>query len=92
MGRKPKTRRNSYGAWLHFLRREKELSQEEVSKLSGIPRTTLMYWERTGNLAGREQILKLAKIYGVSAQKLLRVEKIVEHGVERKTGHRKSRR
>jgi transcriptional regulator with XRE-family HTH domain len=75
MGRKPKTRRNFYGAWLHFLRREMELSQAEVSKRSGIPRTTLMYWERTGNLTGRKQILKLAKIYKVSVQKLLRVEK-----------------
>jgi transcriptional regulator with XRE-family HTH domain len=75
MGRKPKTRRNSFGAWLHFLRQERELSQTEVSKLAGIPRTTLMYWERSGNMAGREQILKLAKIYGVSVQKLLRAEK-----------------
>ena len=74
MGRKPKTRRNSYGAWLHFLRRERELSQEEVARLTGIPRTTLMYWERTGNLAGRRQILALAKIYRVSVQKLLRAE------------------
>ena len=75
MGRKPKTRRNPYGAWLHLLRKEKDLSQDEVSKRSGIPRTTLMYWERTGNLTGREQILKLATIYGVSTQKLLRAEK-----------------
>jgi len=72
MGRKPKTRRNTYGAWLHFLRKEKGLSQEEVSQLSGIPRTNLMYWERTGQLVGRKQILKLAKIYKVSVSKLLR--------------------
>jgi transcriptional regulator with XRE-family HTH domain len=75
MGRKPKTRRNSYGAWLLFLRKEKGLSQEDVAKQSGIPRTTVMYWERSGNITGRKQILKLAKIYGVSVQKLLRVEK-----------------
>jgi hypothetical protein len=37
-----------------------------------------MYWERTGNLAGRRQILKLARLYGVSVQKLLRVEKLRE--------------
>jgi transcriptional regulator with XRE-family HTH domain len=72
MGRKAKARRNRYGAWLHFLRKEKELTQDEVSRKTGIPRTTLMYWERTGNLAGRKQILKLAKTYGVSVQKLLR--------------------
>jgi transcriptional regulator with XRE-family HTH domain len=75
MGRKPKKPRNSYGAWLHLLRKDKKLSQAMVSKQSGIPRTTLMNWERTGNLTGREKILKLAKIYGVSVQKLLRVEK-----------------
>jgi transcriptional regulator with XRE-family HTH domain len=74
MGRKPKTRRNSYGAWLLFLRKEKGLSQEEAAKRSGIPRTTLMYWERSGSISGRNQILKLAKIYGVSVQKLLRAE------------------
>jgi transcriptional regulator with XRE-family HTH domain len=75
MGRKPKTRRNPYGAWLLFLRKEKGLSQEEAAKQSGIPRTTLMVWERTGNISGRKPILKLAKVYGVSVQKLLRVEK-----------------
>jgi transcriptional regulator with XRE-family HTH domain len=75
MGRTPKTRRNPYGAWLLLLRKEKGLSQEEVAKQSGIPRTTLMYWERSGNITGRRQILKLAKIYGVSVQKFLRVEK-----------------
>jgi transcriptional regulator with XRE-family HTH domain len=75
MGRKPKTRRNSYGAWLLLLRKEKGLSQEEVAKQSAIPRTTLMYWERSGNITGRKQILKLAKIYGVSIQKFLRAEK-----------------
>jgi hypothetical protein len=34
-----------------------------------------MYWERSGNITGRKQILKLAKIYGVSVQKFLRAEK-----------------
>ncbi len=75
MGRKPKARRSRYGAWLHFLRQAKDFSQEDVSKKTGIPRTTLMHWERTGKLAGRSHIIKLAGIYGVSVQKLLRVEK-----------------
>ena len=74
MGRKPKSRHNAYGAWLHFLRKEKGLSQEEVARKTGIPRTNLMYWERTGQLVGRKQILKLAKIYKVSLSKLLRPE------------------
>ena len=75
MGRKPKTPRNQYGAWLFLLRKEKGFSQEEVAKKTGIPRTNLMYWERSGNLVGRKQIMKLAKLYGVSVEELLRSEK-----------------
>jgi transcriptional regulator with XRE-family HTH domain len=74
MGRKPKSPRNPYGAWLFLLRKEKGLSQDEVSKKTGIPRTNLMYWERSGNLVGRKQIIKLAKLYGISVEKLLRLE------------------
>jgi len=50
------------------------LSQKEVAQSPGIPRTTLMYWERTGNLAGRKQILKLVGIYRVPVARLLRAE------------------
>jgi transcriptional regulator with XRE-family HTH domain len=75
MGRKPKTRRNAYGAWLHFLRKEKNLTQGEAAKKTGIPRTTLMHWERTGKLAGRKEILRLAKTYSIPVQRLLRAEK-----------------
>ena len=46
-----------------------------VAPLTGVPQTTLAYWETTGNLAGRNVIFKLAKALGVSVQKLLRAEK-----------------
>jgi transcriptional regulator with XRE-family HTH domain len=72
MGRKLKTRRDSYGAWLLHLREEQNLTQAELSKLTGIPQTTLAYWETTGNLVGRKTIFKLAKALGVSVQALLR--------------------
>jgi transcriptional regulator with XRE-family HTH domain len=76
MGRKPKARRSSYGAWLHYLRVEANLTQEEAAELAGIPRTTLTTWERTGELPGRKEIVRLAKAYGVSIQKLLRAEQL----------------
>jgi transcriptional regulator with XRE-family HTH domain len=75
MGRKPKARRDAYGAWLHHLRKERKLTQQELAKLVGVPQTTLGYWERTGKLSGREIIFRLAKALGVSVNKLLRVEK-----------------
>lgn len=76
MGRKPKARRNTYGAWLHYLRREAKLTQEEAAHLTGIPRTTLTTWERTGELPGRREIFRLAKAYRVSIPRLLRTAKL----------------
>jgi transcriptional regulator with XRE-family HTH domain len=75
MGRTPKARRDTYGAWLHHLRQEKDLTQEELAKAMGVPRSTLAYWERTGNLTGRKIIIRMANVLGVSVTKLLRVEK-----------------
>jgi transcriptional regulator with XRE-family HTH domain len=76
MGRRPKGRRSSYGAWLHHLRREAKLTQEEAAKLTGIPRTTLTTWERTGDMHGRREIFRLARAYRVSIQRLLRTEQV----------------
>ena len=72
MGRKPKERRDRYGAWLNHLRKQKGLSQDELSALTGVPQSTLAYWEKTGKLAGRETIFKLAKALGVTVETLLR--------------------
>lgn len=72
MGRKPKERRNRYGAWLHHLRSQKNLSQDALSKMTGVPQSTLAYWERTGTLTGRETIFKIAKALDVSVEELLR--------------------
>jgi transcriptional regulator with XRE-family HTH domain len=74
MGRKPKERRNRYGAWLHHLRKQKGLSQDALSELTGVPQSTLAHWEKTGKLAGRETIIKLAKALGVSIEELFRAD------------------
>jgi len=76
MGRKPKTRRNPYGAWLHYLRQQKGLSQMEVAKLTGIARATLRRWERTGRVPAREEIVRLSRLYGITLDKFLRAGKI----------------
>lgn len=78
MGRKPKAKRDVYGAWLHHLRNERKLTQQELAKLTGVPQTTLAYWERTGKLTGRKAILRLANVLDVSLNKLLRPEKADE--------------
>ena len=75
MGRKPKARRDSYGAWLHLLRTEKGLSQDALCETIGVPQSTWAYWERTGKFAGRDVIIKTANALGVSVEELLRAEK-----------------
>jgi len=72
MGRKPTERRNRYGAWLNHLRKQKGLSQDALSEMTGVPQSTLAYWEKTGKLTGRETIFKLANALDVSVEKLLR--------------------
>lgn len=72
MGRKPKARRDPYGAWLLHLRKEKGLSQDELSEMIGVPQQTWAYWEQTGKLVGRDVILKTANALGVSVMELLR--------------------
>lgn len=72
MGRKPKTRRDSYGAWLLHLRKEKSLSQQSLADAAKIPQRNIAYWERTGKLKGRKEILALSEVLGVSVSELLR--------------------
>jgi len=74
MGRKPNERRDRYGAWLHHLRTKKGLSQDELSKMTDVPQSTLAYWEKSGKLAGRDTIIKIAKALGVTVEELLRPE------------------
>ena len=71
MGRKPKERRIRYGAWLHYVRSQKGLSQDALSQMTGVPQSTLAYWEKTGKLTGRETIFKMAKALDFSVEKLL---------------------
>jgi hypothetical protein len=75
MGRKPKARGDSDGAWLHHLPTERGLSQDELAAKVRIPQSTLAYWERTGKLPGREVILRLSEELGISVSTLLRAGK-----------------
>jgi len=75
MGRKPKSPRNRYGAWLCHLRTERKLTQQRLSELTGISQRNIAYWERTGKLKGRQEILKLARELGTTVKDLLRAER-----------------
>lgn len=65
-------RRDSYGAWLLHLRKEKGLTQQGLADVAKIPQRNIAYWEQSGKLKGRKEILALAKVLGVSVGELLR--------------------
>lgn len=75
MGRRPKAQRDAYGAWLLHLRKERNLTQQELSELTGISQQNIAYWERSGNLKGRQDILKLAKALKTTVKNLLRSDR-----------------
>jgi transcriptional regulator with XRE-family HTH domain len=75
MGRNPKSRRDVFGAWLYHLRKEQQLTQQKLADLTGISQRNIAYWERSGKLRGRQEILKLAKALGVSVKVLLRADR-----------------
>lgn len=68
-------RRGAFVTWLQQLRRERKLTQQELAKLAAVPQTTLAYWERTGRLAARHIILRLASVLDVSLNKLMRPDR-----------------
>jgi transcriptional regulator with XRE-family HTH domain len=75
MGRKPKSRRDVFGAWLYHLRKDKGLTQQKLADLTGISQRNIAYWERSGKLRGRQEILKLAKALAVPVKVLLRADR-----------------
>ena len=55
---------------LKYLRDEKKLSQDELSIILGIDRTTYLKYEKSGKVP-TYKIIKLAKFYNVSSDYLL---------------------
>ncbi len=75
MGRKPKSRRDPFGTWLCHLRNERQLTQQQLADATGISQRNIAYWERSGKLKGRHEVLKLAKALRVPVKILLRAER-----------------
>jgi transcriptional regulator with XRE-family HTH domain len=54
---------------------ERKLTQQRLSELTGISQRNIAYWERTGKLKGRQEILKLSKVLGTTVKEFLRAER-----------------
>lgn len=59
---------------LKELRNEKELSQDELAKQTGLSRSAISAWESGTRVPAATAVVALAKFFGVSADYLLGLE------------------
>lgn len=63
------------GERLFELRKEKNLSQEEVAEKLNVTRQTISKWETNQSTPDFDKIIPLCELYGISADELLKGEK-----------------
>ena len=59
---------------LKELRSEKELSQAQLAKATGLSHTAIVYWETEQRVPNANAIIILAEFFGVTTDYLLGVE------------------
>ena len=63
------------------LRREKGYSQEELAEKLGLSRQAVSKWERAESSPDTDNLIALARLYGVSLDELLAIEPIIEDDI-----------
>ena len=66
------------GTFLKELRREKELTQEQLAETLNVSRRTVSRWETGSNLPDLDLLTELADLYGVDLRELLDGERKTE--------------
>ncbi|HIR98844.1 MAG TPA: helix-turn-helix transcriptional regulator [Candidatus Coproplasma avistercoris] len=59
---------------LKELREEKGLTQRELSRQTGIPRSSITFWEKALRVPSATAVITFAKFFGVTADYLLGLE------------------
>lgn len=68
---------------LQQLRKEKGYSQEELAQALGLSRQAVSKWERAESSPDTDNLICLAKLYGMSLDELLNTDETVEEIRER---------
>ncbi len=64
-----------YGKKIAALRKEKKLSQEKLSKLLNVSRSTVAMWENDSNEPSTAMLIKIAEIFNVDITEILPMSK-----------------
>ena len=65
----------SIGENIKELRKEKKLSQTQLADLLFLSQDTISLWERNKSLPDINSLIKMTKIFGVSSDYILGIEK-----------------
>lgn len=68
------------GAFLRELRKEKNVTQEQLAELFGVSNRTVSRWETGKNLPDLSLLLSLAAFYEVSTEELLQGARVSDRG------------
>ena len=70
------------GKRLYELRKNKKLSQEEVAEKLNVTRQTVSKWETNQSMPDFDKIIPLCELYGISADELLKGEKVEKESTD----------
>lgn len=77
----------SMGEKLYVLRRQHRFTLEQLAQKLQVSRQTISSWEKNRTMPGKENLMKLSQLYGVSLDVLLGAEKRMEE-TEKKVDER----
>ena len=67
------------GAFLQTLRKEKNLTQEQLAEQLGVSRRTVSRWETGSNMPDLDILMELSDLYVVDLREILNGERKSEH-------------
>src|SRR5699024_4466541 len=79
-----------YGKHLKELREAKKLSQDQVAKELNVSRQAISKWENDKTFPDIDNLIRLSRLYGVTLDKLVGVEREKEETAEKKTEEEKT--
>jgi len=64
----------SFGQRLYYLRKERNLSQEDLAELLSVSRQSISKWETDASVPELDKLIKLSEVFGISLDHLIRNE------------------
>ena len=71
------------GTRLKQLRKDKNITQQQLAELIGVSKTSIIYWEKGDNLPKHDSLISLSRILGVSSTYLMQGKQVEDKDDQR---------